>query len=86
MRGDGMTGDGMTERSVDTERAPDDVFLDRLAKRIADALYYGSHEAIGINGSVSPGLLHDDYDRLRSMAKQMRIEKLRAALAAEEAS
>lgn len=64
----------------------DDEFLVRLAKRISQALYYDKVGPIGTNGSVSAGLLNDDYDRLRKMAKQMRIDALRAALAAEEAS
>lgn len=54
--------------------------LDRIAKRIADALYYDKLGPIGTNGSVSPGLMHDDYDRLRAIAKQMRrAEYLRLA-------
>lgn len=57
-------------------------FLEHLAKRIADALYYGKLDAIGY---VSPGLMHDDYDRLREIAKMAKIESLRAALAALEA-
>ena len=60
----------------------DIVFLERLAKRLADALYYRQLDAIGTNGSVSPGLLHDDYDRLRAIAKQARIASLEAELAA----
>jgi hypothetical protein len=53
--------------------------LDRIAKRIADALYYDKLGPIG-NGHVSPGLLHDDYDRLRAIASQLRrTEYLRLA-------
>lgn len=58
-------------------------FLENLANRISTALYYGTHESIGLNGSVSPGLLHDDYDRLRTIAKGMRIKVLQEALQAE---
>lgn len=64
----------------------DDIeFLERLAKRIADALYYGEEGPIGTDGSVSPGLLHDDYDRLRRIAREARKEALRTELAALEA-
>ncbi len=65
---------------------PKDVaFLEGLAKRLADALYYGKLDAIGINGAVSPGLRHDDYDLLRQIAKAEKIANLKAELAALEA-
>jgi hypothetical protein len=61
---------------------PSDIaFLRSVAKRVADALYYGRLGPIGIDGSVSPGLTHDDYDRLRALAKRMEIESLQARLA-----
>jgi hypothetical protein len=51
------------------------VFLERLARRIAAALYYGEVGPIGTNGSVSAGLMHDDYDRLLKMARNVRGEQ-----------
>lgn len=57
----------------------DPEFLESVARRLADALYYGTLKPIGINGSVSTGLRHDDYDRLRSLAKEMRGESRQLA-------
>jgi hypothetical protein len=58
--------------------------LQRLADRLSQALYYDKLDAIGIDGSVSPGLLHDDYDFLRRIAKEERIANLKAELVALE--
>lgn len=53
----------------------DDIIATRhLAKRLADALYYGTLDAIGTDGSVSTGLRHDDYDFLRRIAKSEEID------------
>lgn len=53
-------------------KADDIRFLDGLADRLAKALYYGKLDAIG-NGSVSTGLRHDDYDRLRTMTEAAKL-------------
>ena len=64
----------------------DDIsYLEGLADRLSKALYYEKLDAIGINGSVSSGLRHDDYDFLRRIAKAERIATLKAELAALEA-
>lgn len=55
---------------------PEDIrFLESLADRLSQALYYRGKELgpIGTDGSVSPGLTHDDYDRLRKMAHDAKI-------------
>lgn len=55
---------GMTE---------DDIrYLEKLAYRLSAALYYGKLDTIGIDGSVSTGLRHDDYDFLRGIVKKLR--------------
>jgi hypothetical protein len=65
-------------------KSDDIVYLERLATRLSHALYYDKLDAIGINGSVSSGLHHDDYDRLRQIAKSERIASLKAELATLE--
>jgi hypothetical protein len=63
----------------------DILYMERLAKRLSDALYYGKLDEIGINGSVSTGLRHDDYDFLRRVAKVEKVANLKAELAELEA-
>ena len=64
----------------------DDIsYLENLATRLSHALYYEKLDAIGIDGSVSSGLRHDDYDFLRRIAKAGRIANLKAELAVLEA-
>lgn len=66
--------------------APEDIAaLERLADRLSAALYYGKLDAIGLDGGVSPGLRHDDYDLLRRVAKAEKIANLKAELATLEA-
>lgn len=66
--------------------SPEDiVYMERLAKRLSSALYYGKLDEIGTNGSVSTGLRHDDYDFLRRVAKSEKIISLKAELAELEA-
>lgn len=55
-------------------------FLRNVANRIADALYYGQVHKIGTGGIVSPGLMHDDYDRLRDLANRLEIKELQERL------
>ena len=59
-------------------------YMENLANRLSSALYYLSLDAIGIDGSVSSGLRHDDYDFLRRIAKAEKIANLKAELAALE--
>lgn len=66
-------------------KAVDITRMENLARRLSEALYYRSLDAIGTDGSVSPGLLHDDYDFLRRVAKEEKIANLRAELAELEA-
>lgn len=49
-------------------------FLESLAQRISQALYSQTVKPIGTNGSVSVGLLHDDYDKLREIANEAKLE------------
>lgn len=49
-------------------------FLNGLAKRLSDMMYYHSSELIPM------GLLHDDYDLLRKLAKKLEIEFLQDRL------
>jgi hypothetical protein len=64
---------------------PDDIlYMESLAKRLSEALYYDKLDAIGTDGSVSTGLRHDDYDFLRRVAKSERIANLKSELAALE--
>jgi hypothetical protein len=51
----------------------DILFLESLANRLSQALYHRKLDAIGINGSVSPGLTHDDYDRLRKIVSDAKL-------------
>jgi len=61
----------------------DDIsYLEGLADRLSNALYYEKLDVIGIDGSVSSGLRHDDYDFLRRIAKSEKIANLKAELAA----
>jgi hypothetical protein len=61
----------------------DIAYLEHLATRLSQALYYGSLDTIG-EGIVSTGLRHDDYDFLRRVAKAEKIANLKAELAALE--
>lgn len=55
--------------------APEEIlFLEGLADRLSQALYNQTVGPIGTNGLVSPGLTHDDYDRLREMTKKAKLE------------
>jgi hypothetical protein len=44
-------------------------YLERLADRLSIALY---HDKVGPVGLESSGLRHDDYDRLRAIARAER--------------
>jgi hypothetical protein len=64
--------------------SPDDIaYMENLAKRLSEALYYGTLDAIG-SGNVSTGIRHDDYDFLRRVAREEKIASLKAELAALE--
>lgn len=59
--------------------------LERIANHISETLYYASGALKKASTLADERFIrHDDYDRLRVIAKDIRIAALRDALEAEE--